>query len=341
MPRIDSDAHVIENELTWEYMVGDDAQYKPFTVVREEDGDAGRRYWVIDGRLIPRGGNEGDEMSRESREMREIQSRIKHMDELEVDVQVLFPSLFLRPLTERPAAEVAISRSYNRWLADIWEQGKGRLRWAAILPTLDMDAAIEEMHFAKDHGGCAVYVRGIADGKVLTNPYYTRMYEVASELDMPVCVHAATPDFHWDELFETEIGFAKFKLPVVSTFHSLIAERFMERFPRLRYGFIEVSAQWVPYALHDVSKRFEKRGRSLSRDVMKEDRLYVACQVDDDIPYVLEYAGEDNIVIGSDYGHADTATELEALSKLRLGGTVSAVAINKILDDNARALYAL
>jgi predicted TIM-barrel fold metal-dependent hydrolase len=74
---------------------------------------------------------------------------------------------------------------------------------------------------------------------------------------------------------------------------------------------------------------------------MREQRLYVACQVDDDIPYVLKYAGEDNLVIGSDYGHADTATELEALARLRLTGEVSATAINKILDDNARALYGL
>jgi predicted TIM-barrel fold metal-dependent hydrolase len=268
-------------------------------------------------------------------------ARIKHMDELEVDVQVLFPSLFLRPLTRKPDVEVALCRSYNRWLADIWSQGQNRLRWAAILPMMDIDASIEEAKFAKDHGGCALYTRGVPEDRPLTDPYFDPIYTAACDLDVPVCVHAATPSFHWDDTFDREIGFAKFKLPVVSTFHSLIADRLPERFPTLRYGFIEVSAQWVPYALHDLAKRFQKRGRTLSKDIMKEYRMYVACQVDDDIPYVLKYAGEDNLVIGSDYGHADTATELEALAKLSVDGQVSSLAINKILDDNARALYGL
>ncbi|MBI2991762.1 MAG: amidohydrolase family protein, partial [Deltaproteobacteria bacterium] len=57
--------------------------------------------------------------------------------------------------------------------------------------------------------------------------------------------------------------------------------------------------------------------------------------------YVLNYAGEDNLVIGSDYGHADTASELEALRNLKRQGEVSPGVINKILDDNPRALYGL
>lgn len=341
MPRIDADAHVIENERTWEYMEGTDARYKPITVVPRDDPASGPRYWLIDGTLIPRGGNEGSEMSRESREMADIQARLRHMDELEVDIQVLFPSLFLRPLARHVEAEVAISRSYNRWLADIWSKSNNRLRWAAVLPLRDMRASIEEARFAREHGGCALYVRGIYEERLLTDSYFDPLYETASDLDMPVCLHAATPSWHWNDVFENEIGFAKFKLPVVSSFHSIIASGLMERFPKLRYGFIEVSSQWVPYALHDLAKRFERRGKTLSKEVLREQRLYVACQVDDDIPYVLKYAGEDNLVIGSDYGHADTATEIEALARLRLAGEVSPTAINKILDDNARALYGL
>jgi predicted TIM-barrel fold metal-dependent hydrolase len=273
--------------------------------------------------------------------MLQLEARLRHMDELEVDVQVLFPSLFLRPLTERPACEAALCRSYNRWLADVWSQSEGRLRWAACAPLMSMDETIAELRFARENGGCAVFVRGVYEDRPLTDPYYDRLYEAASDLDMPVCVHAATPSFHWNDTFENETGFAKFKLPGVSTFHSLIFDGLMDRFPRLRYGFIEISSQWVPYALHDIAKRYARRGRELPKDIMRQSRIYVACQIDDDVPYVLKYAGEDNLVIGSDYGHADTATELEALSKLRLTGELSGQAIDKILDANPRALYGL
>jgi len=56
---------------------------------------------------------------------------------------------------------------------------------------------------------------------------------------------------------------------------------------------------------------------------------------------VLQYAGEDNLVIGSDYGHNDTSSEIQALRNIREKGGVEPRIIDKILDDNARALYGL
>jgi predicted TIM-barrel fold metal-dependent hydrolase len=75
--------------------------------------------------------------------------------------------------------------------------------------------------------------------------------------------------------------------------------------------------------------------------VLKEKRVYVTCQTDDDLDYLLGYAGEDNLVIGTDYGHSDNASEIEALRKIRNEGKITARVIDKILDDNARALYGL
>jgi predicted TIM-barrel fold metal-dependent hydrolase len=47
------------------------------------------------------------------------------------------------------------------------------------------------------------------------------------------------------------------------------------------------------------------------------------------------------LVIGTDYGHNDTSSEIMALRKLQEDGNVPADAVNKILDNNPRALYAL
>ena len=76
-------------------------------------------------------------------------------------------------------------------------------------------------------------------------------------------------------------------------------------------------------------------------NVLRQNRIYVACQTDDDLPYVLKYSGEDHLVIGTDYGHNDTSSEILALRKLKEDGTVPPEIVNKILDDNARALYGL
>ncbi len=74
---------------------------------------------------------------------------------------------------------------------------------------------------------------------------------------------------------------------------------------------------------------------------LRDNRVWVACQTDDDLPYVLQYAGEDQLVIGSDYGHADTSAEIDALRNLKRQGTVDPAVVDKILDANACALYAL
>ena len=113
-------------------------------------------------------------------------------------------------------------------------------------------------------------------------------------------------------------------------------------FPKLRWAFIELSAQWVPYVLNDLRLRLKKKkGKALPDNALAANNIYVACQVTDDLPYVLTYAGEDNLVIGTDYGHADTASEIEALRLLKKNGEVAPRIIDKILSDNARALYAI
>ena len=337
MPTIDADAHVIETERTWEYMEGAQARFRPALVSPE----GRRQFWLIDGKVFSRGGNVNQEIPAPVREMSDLEARLRHMDELEIDIQVLYPSLFLRPLTSRPEIDVALCRSYNRWLADLCSETKGRLRWVALVPLLWIDATLEEARFARERGACALFMRGIMNDKILSDPYFYPLYQEAAKLNLAICVHASTGGFQWVELFERESGFAKFKLPVLTAFHALVHDGIPSLFPKLRFGFIEVRAQWLPYVYHELAKRAEKKAKAIDKDWMRESRLYVACQTDDDLSYVLNYSGEDNIVIGSDYGHADTSSEIEALRNLKKKGGLNPRVIDKILYDNPKALYSL
>ena len=341
MGTIDADAHVVETERTWEFAEGSDRQYMPQTIqVRQPDGTM-EDHWLVDGRHHPRRRNIGLDTTEATREMADIEARLAHMDALGVDMHVLYPSIFLRPLTRKPEVELALHRSYNRWLADICEKGKGRLRWAAMAPVMSMDKAIEEIRWARQHGACAVFMRSAEADKRLTDHYFDPLYEEAIRLDMPIGIHSAASTIDIYDFFATEQGFNKFKLAVVGTFHSIVMEGLPKRFPDLRIAFIEVSSQWVPYVVHDIRKRRQIRGGSADDDLLRSNNLWVACQTDDDLPYVLKYAGEDNLVIGSDYGHNDTSTELAALGNLRESGQLAAHVVDKILDANPRKLYAL
>ena len=49
--------------------------------------------------------------------------------------------------------------------------------------------------------------------------------------------------------------------------------------------------------------------------------------------YCAAVRGDENIVIGTDYGHNDTASELVALRKLREDGKIDPATADKFLDQ--------
>jgi hypothetical protein len=69
--------------------------------------------------------------------------------------------------------------------------------------------------------------------------------------------------------------------------------------------------------------------------------VYVTCQTNDDLPFVLKHAGEGQIVIGTDYGHFDASSELDAISILKQSKELPRDTIARIVDTNPRALYGL
>jgi predicted TIM-barrel fold metal-dependent hydrolase len=349
---IDADCHVIEAEHTWEYFDEAEAQYQPQTLVSAKANGGGRRFMAIDGRLRSVGfsvarGDQREELAgytrttEASRTLADVQARLRHMDELGVDVQVLYPTLYLTQLTTRPRLEAAMNRSYNRWLAHIWGQSEGRLRWVAVLPLLDMDESLAQLRWSVEHGACGVFMRGFEGDRIISDPYFFPLYEEAQRLNVPVCLHAGGANPAFGRLVRE--SFSAAKLPVISGFHTLIFNGIPARFPGLRFGFIETAASWVPYVLTDLRRRLIRDGKPpLSDTPLRDNRMYVACQTNDDLPYIIQaVGGDDNLVIGSDYGHADTSTELEALRTLGETTALSSESIRKILEDNPRALYGL
>ena len=337
MATIDADAHVVENEKTWSYV--DDSVRDSMPVLVSLPGRTRNTVmWALDGKLASTGPVSETDAVKADRELDDVGARVRHMDELHTDIQVLFPTIFLRPLTNKPELEVLLARSYNRWLAERCQQASDRLRWAVVPPTRTIDATIEELRFGAEHGACAVFWRGIEGDRLPGDAYFNPIYEEAERLGLPICVHAATGNYTQHDMLD-DGGIWRFKVPGIVAFHNILSSKLPERFPRLRFGFVELSSQWVPYALHDFVRRGRKNIDPTS--LMAENRMFVACQTDDDLAYVLRYTGEDNLVSGTDYGHADTSSELEALIRMREREDVAPDVMDKVLDDNARALYGL
>ena len=350
MAVIDSDAHVLETPESWRFMEGEDRKFVPgiFTqtfghTLQANDLKATQsNYWMVGNRTFSKDRNVGTEMSRAIRGMEDIPGRLAHMDELGIDIQILYPTIYLRPVSDDIPTELALAKGYNRWLADIWKQSDNRMRWAALPPLRShIDVIRDEMLFARENGACGIFLRGLEYDRGIGDPVMFPLYELASELGMPICIHSGNGSVVHHDFFEADTTFTKFKLAVVGAFHTLIEKKIPERYPDINWGFVEVSAQWVPYVLCDLEDRYNRKGWDWYENPLKDNNMFVACENTDDLEYVLKMAGEDNIVIGTDYGHHDPSSEVNAIHLLKDDNRVSPEVTTKILETNPAILYRL
>jgi uncharacterized protein len=352
MSIIDADCHVIECERTWEFFDEREVRYKPLILTRANEEGGADRYLSIDGR-VRAFGRKDDASRREllsgfaqtteaTRSLLDVPARLRHMDELGIDIQVLYPTtMALSQVTPRPEVDVALSRSYNRWMADACGRSGGRLRWIAVPGVLNLDAALSEVRWAVDHGACGVLLRPFEGDRLLCDPYFFPLYAQAQALNVPIAIHDGNANPAFSKLVAGE-AFSGSKLPILSAIHALICHGVPDRFPTLRWGFIEAAASWLPWVVTDLQRRLERTAPELQKEnFLRDNRMYVTCQTNEDIPYITHYVGEDNLVMGTDYGHSDTSSELEALKNLQRDSDLPSALVHKILEDNPKALYGL
>jgi len=127
----------------------------------------------------------------------------------------------------------------------------------------------------------------------------------------------------------------------VTACFDVIMSELHEVFPKLRWGFIEASAQWVPWIARESAIRYRAAGRAFPKNVFEEYNIFVTCQVNDDVPYVVRCAGENRLVIGTDYGHTDPSSAVTALNEFQRMEGIDPAVKEKILSHNAKALYGL
>jgi predicted TIM-barrel fold metal-dependent hydrolase len=359
---IDADTHISEGEAMWAMMDKEMYPRRPVLLKSPEDTLYGPRnaFWLIDGNIFPKPNGKGSfrlitpsasklETSRGDihlayREMTDIPGRLRDMDKLGVDTQVVFPTLFLIYLTDDTALEVALSRAYNRFLAQACAKSNGRMRWVVIPPLKSIEESVKELKWAKDNGAVGVFFRGIEGGWTLDNPYLFPVYQAADDLDLPILIHTGAGCPLFLKLFDVERNhtFGHSRVQPLFAFRDLIHNKIPEQFPRLKFGFIEASAGWVPFMLHILKRVLKEKWKfSSDPDMFREYRIFVACEADEDVNYIARYTGEDHLVIGSDYGHQDPSEERQLVAAMRAREDIPRALTDKILFDNPKQLYPL
>jgi len=359
---VDADTHIAESEAMWKFIDKEMYARRPILVKITDDTWYKDRnaFWLIDGEIFPKPAGKGSfnlitpsAQKKESgrgdihlavRELTDPAARLRDMDKIGVEAQVIYPTLFLVYLTDDAKLEIALCRAYNRFVSTACATEPKRLKWVVILPLRNIEASLEEMTWARERGAVGIFFRGMEGNLTLDNPYFHPIYAQAEKLDLTICIHTGSGSRHLMQLFDVERNhtFAHNRVLPVVAFRDLVANRIPEQFPKLRFGFIEAAASWVPYIWHVLKRSVRPDLKDKNpQDLFRDYGFWVACEADEELPHLIRFIGEDHIVIGSDYGHNDPSKEPEFVKNMRAREDVAPSVIEKILCHNPRQLYAL
>ena len=140
--------------------------------------------------------------------------------------------------------------------------------------------------------------QGVEKDRSLAEPYFFPIYEEAQRLDLPICIHTGPGSPVLTEFFDSRLSFVfpDVRLLPVMAFYDLACSKIPERFPDLRWGFIEANSSWIPYLVHFLHRRLRVPSADFGPSYFQENRLFVACEADEDLPYILQYLGEENMI---------------------------------------------
>jgi predicted TIM-barrel fold metal-dependent hydrolase len=361
MKIIDVDTHVNEPASVWDYLDTAGEEFRP-SILRKAvgapiqahfAGPTHQEFWVIDNMLYGKhnleaiAGYSHGELEVGAIALDDIAARLRFMDKQQVDVQVIFSSIFLNIRCARPKAELALTRAYNRWIADRCKESGGRLRWVFVPSLKNSTETVKDMQWARDNGAVGVLFRGLEGDKFLDHSDFDPIYAKASELDLPICVHIGHGSPAMESLEQREGGkFNRFNsdCPNYFAFTTLLNSQLPKVFPKLRWGFFESGCTWVfsavQTALHVRLKPAELM--KLVQEKLEEHNFYITCELHEDLPHIMQYTGESRLMLGSDYGHpTDIADTFLFRQEIAKRGDLTEACKLRLVTDNCHQMFKL
>lgn len=368
---IDSDAHVEEWAGTFDdkYLDEEFRRRRPNIV-----GTDRRAYWIIEDQAFPKMEGRGcyiigtptgygtvktphteqkpEEL--ESMELRDADARVRGMKAEDIDLQVIYPTLFLGPApSSDPRFAAALSRSYNSWMSDACAPQRDSLKWVAVVSLADVQLAVQEVRRVKTQlDAVGVMIMGTVGDRQLDDPTLLPFFAVLDEVCLPLGVHVGWSSPSLTNMYDTMFNSVNlpFTIPLLMGLVTMVGGGLFDRFPNLKVAFLEAGCQWVPFVIDRMNHYYDfLRARAPHAlpaakhrpiDYLRSGQIYVSTEVDDGLlPYVAEMIGEDHLLYSSDIPHGDR--EMFSVRTLRSRKDLSDSAKRKILTENPASFYGL
>ena len=360
LPAVDADGQLEEVHINWKKRVAE--KYRAMAPEERLASDSHLRL-TLEGKPWPKpyglglgvgGPYRRPHPRREG--MKDPKARLIDMDDEGIEVAVLFGGGIAGsiPALEDAAFASELARARNTWVAEYCSENPARLKGTAVLPQQDISAAVVELSRAVTNlGFVGVSLLPNLRGRHMGDPYFFPLYEEAERLNVPICVHMflgrygseATGTMRVDKFFYSHLFGHTFEQMIALAV--VLGEGLLDRFPKLRFVFLESGCGWLPYWFYRLDEHHEVLGNQVPAlhttpsELLKREQLYFSCEADEtELAHVIETIGDDWIVFASDYSHFDSRFP-GAAKPIIENQQLSDPSKRKILNDNARRLYPL
>jgi predicted TIM-barrel fold metal-dependent hydrolase len=223
----------------------------------------------------------------------------------------------------------ATAQAHNRMMVDFCSVDR-RFLGTGYVPLVDFDLATKTAREAIDLGCKALLVASKPPrGHSASHVAHDAIWAMAQEAGLPVVFHVGgeeklkpdyfengrprVKDFHGGEENFTSVSYMPIPHSVELTLAALIFDGVLDRFPRLKFGAIELGASWVPGWMRNMDSAalaFVKNEDRLQKLSMKPSE-FVKRQVrvtpypHEDAGWIIRNSGEEVCLFSSDFPHVE------------------------------------
>ncbi len=260
------------------------------------------------------------------------EERIVLMDEQKVDRAMMWPtlaSLLEERLADDPKATAVVVHALNEWMHEHWTFNfENRIFATPVVNLSILDEAIRELDYVVERGARAILIRPapVPDfgtrRRSLALPEFDPFWKRVAEAGVLVGMHSSDDGYQrylneWDGRIAEFTPFTKpsgFSLLVNSeyrsirdTVYSIIGHGLATRFPELRFMPVENGSQWVPTALKQFKKLYERSPGAFDEDPMEAFQRSIVIHpfFEEDVLDIVDLVGVDSVVFGSDFPHPE------------------------------------
>ncbi len=260
--------------------------------------------------------------------------RLAQMERQRVDGALMFCGslgLFAEHLLTDDDVYWASSWSYLRWLDDTWGLARdNRIFTSPVISLRDVPKACEQLDWIFERGGRSISISpGPAYGRSPGDPHFDPIWARVQEAGAFVTVHVneampgykasrsqmwghnPTPTFYEQSAWQWMWAYGE--VPLMETLSSLIYDNVFGRFPDLRVVSAEHGAEWVPNFLvrMDKMRGMGRNGPWIDGQLTERPsqifkrHVRVVPYWEDDLQPIIEQAGIDVLIGGSDFPHSE------------------------------------